>query len=82
MSCIPHCRLTQNRLGTMGFTARLPLSELQLVEPGVPELPDQLNHLGLIATPARALEVMHPTPSPESEMIENHDDHRTLTLTA
>ena len=23
MSCIPHCRLTQNRLGTMGFTARL-----------------------------------------------------------
>ena len=25
MSCIPHCRLTQNRLGTMGFTARLHL---------------------------------------------------------
>jgi hypothetical protein len=23
MSCIPHRRLTQNRLGTMGFTARL-----------------------------------------------------------
>jgi hypothetical protein len=23
MSCIPHCRLAENRLGTMGFTARL-----------------------------------------------------------
>jgi hypothetical protein len=26
MSCIPHCRLAQNKLGTMGFTARLPPS--------------------------------------------------------
>ena len=24
MSCIPHCRLAQNKLGTMGFTGRLP----------------------------------------------------------
>lgn len=58
------------------------LSELQLVEPGVPELPDQLNDLGLIATPASSLEVMHPTPSPESEKLENHDEHRTITLKA
>ena len=26
MSCIPHCRPAQNKLGTMGFTARLPSS--------------------------------------------------------
>ena len=34
MSCIPHCRLTQNRLGNMGFTARL----RSVYDSGVPPL--------------------------------------------
>jgi hypothetical protein len=32
----------------------------------------------LIATPARALDVMHPSLSPDSEQIGNHGVHRTL----
>ena len=55
------------------------LGELPLVEPGVPELTDQLIDLGLVATPARALDVMHPSPSPDLHRIGNHGVHRTLT---
>ena len=57
-----------------------PLGELPLVEPGVPELTNELIDLGLIATPARALDVMHPSPSPGLHRIGNHGVHRTLTL--
>ncbi len=39
------------------------LGKLPPVEPGVPELTDQLIDLGLIAPSARALVVMHPSPS-------------------
>jgi hypothetical protein len=56
------------------------LGELPLVEPGVPELTNELIDLGLIATPARALDVMHPSLSPGSKQIGNHGVHRTLTL--
>jgi hypothetical protein len=56
------------------------LGELSLVEPGVPELTNELIDLGLIATPARALDVMHPSPSPGSKQFGNHGVHRTLTL--
>jgi hypothetical protein len=55
------------------------LGKLPLVEPGVPELTDQLIDLGLVATPARALDVMHPSLSPGSKQIGNHGVHRTLT---
>ena len=55
------------------------LSELPLVEPGVPELTNELIDLGLVATPARALDVMHPSLSPGSKQIGNHGVHRTLT---
>jgi len=33
----------------------------------------------LVAAPARALDVMHPSLSPDSEQIGNHGVHRTLT---
>ncbi len=56
------------------------LGELPLVEPRVPELTNELIDLGLIATPARALDVMHPSLSPGSKQIGNHGVHRTLTL--
>jgi hypothetical protein len=56
------------------------LGELPLVEPGVPELTNELIHLGFIAAPARALDVMHPSLSPDSEQIGNHGVHRTLTI--
>ncbi len=55
-------------------------SELPLVEPGVPELTNELIDLGLIAAPARALDVMHPSPSPDLHRIGNHGVHRTLTI--
>jgi hypothetical protein len=55
------------------------LGELSLVEPGVPELTNELIDLGLVATPARALDVMHPSPSPGSKQFGNHGVHRTLT---
>ena len=55
------------------------LGELPLVEPGVPELTNELIDLGLVAAPARALDVMHPSPSPGLHRIGNHVDHRTLT---
>ena len=55
------------------------MGELPLVEPGVPELTNELIDLGLIATPARALDVMHPSPSPGLHRIGNHGVHRTLT---
>ena len=55
------------------------LGKLPLVEPGVPELTNELIDLGLIATPARALDVMHPSLSPGSKQIGNHGVHRTLT---
>jgi hypothetical protein len=55
------------------------LGELPLVEPGVPELTNELIDLGLVATPARALDVMHPSLSPGSKQIGNHGIHRTLT---
>ena len=51
-----------------------------MVEPGVPELTNELIDLGLIATPARALDVMHPSLSPGLRRIGNHGVHRTLTL--
>jgi hypothetical protein len=35
--------------------------------------------LGLVATPARALDVMHPSQSPDLHRIGNHGVHRTLT---
>jgi hypothetical protein len=54
------------------------LGELPLVEPGVPELTNDLIDLGLIATPPRALDVRYPSRSPNSEQIGNHVDHRTL----
>lgn len=50
-----------------------------MVEPRLPELPDQLIDLGLVATATRALDVAHPSPSPGSHQIGNHGDHRTLT---
>jgi hypothetical protein len=50
-----------------------------MVEPRLPELPDQLIDLGLVATAARALDVVHPAQSPGSHQIGNHGDHRTLT---
>ncbi len=56
------------------------LGELSLVEPGVPELTNELIDLGFIATPARALDVMHPSLSPGSKQIGNHGVHRTLTV--
>ena len=56
------------------------LGELPLVEPGVPELTNELIDLGLVATPARALDVMHPSLSLGSKQIGNHGVHRTLTL--
>ena len=56
------------------------LGELPLVEPGVPELTNELIDLGLIATPARALDVMHPSLSPGLHRIGNHGVHRTLTV--
>ena len=56
------------------------LGELPLVEPGVPELTNELIDLGLVATPARALDVMHPSLSPGSKQIGNHGVHRTLTV--
>lgn len=55
------------------------LGELPLVEPRVPELTNELIDLGLVAAPARALDVMHPSLSPDSEQIGNHGVHRTLT---
>ena len=55
------------------------LGELPLVEPGVPELTHQLIDLGLVTTPATALDVMHPSLSPGSKQIGNHGVHRTLT---
>jgi hypothetical protein len=58
------------------------LGELPLVEPRVPELTNELIDLGLVAAPARALDVMHPSLSPDSEQIGNHGVHRTLTHTA
>ena len=79
----------------MGFTARLRcsdptvhgqwvdadlLGELPLVEPRVPELTNELIDLGLVAAPARALDVMHPSLSPGSNQIGNHGVHRTLTI--
>ena len=51
-----------------------------MVEPRVPELPDQLIDLGLVTTAARTLDVVHPAQSPGSDRIGNHGDHRTLTL--
>lgn len=56
------------------------LGELPLVEPGVPELTNELIDLGLVAAPARTLDVMHPSPSPGLHQIGNHGVHRTLTL--
>ena len=56
------------------------LGELPLVEPAVPELTNELIDLGLIATPARALDVMHPSLSPGLHRIGNHGVHRTLTF--
>ena len=56
------------------------LGELPLVEPGVPELTNELIDLGLIATPARALDVIYPSPSPDSKQIGNHGVHR-LSIT-
>jgi hypothetical protein len=56
------------------------LGELPLVEPRVPELTNELIDLGLVAAPARALDVMHPSLSPDSEQIGNHGVHRTLTF--
>jgi len=56
------------------------LGELPLVEPRVPELTNELIDLGLVAAPARALDVMHPSLSPDSEQIGNHGVHRTLTI--
>jgi hypothetical protein len=56
------------------------LGELPLVEPRVPELTNELIDLGLVAAPARALDVMHPSPSPGSKQIGNHGVHRTLTF--
>ena len=56
------------------------LGELSLVEPGVPELQNELIDLGLVATPARALDVIHPSLSPGSKQIGNHGVHRMLTL--
>ena len=56
------------------------LGELPLVEPRVPELTNELIDLGLVAAPARALDVMHSSLSPDSEQIGNHGVHRTLTI--
>ena len=55
------------------------LGELPLVEPGVPELTNELIDLGLVAAPTRTLDVMHPSPSPDLHRIGNHGVHRTLT---
>lgn len=55
------------------------LGELPLVEPGVPELTNELIDLGLVAAPARTLDVMHPSLSPGSKQIGNYGIHRTLT---
>ena len=55
------------------------MGELPLVEPRVPELTNELIDLGLVAAPARALDVMHSSLSPDSEQIGNHGVHRTLT---
>jgi hypothetical protein len=56
------------------------LTKLPMVEPRVPELPDQLIDLGSVATAARALDIMHPALSPGSDRIENQRDYRTLRL--
>jgi len=56
------------------------LGELPLVEPRVPELTNELIDLGLVAAPAGALDVMHPSLSLDSEQIGNHGVHRTLTF--
>jgi hypothetical protein len=56
------------------------LGEIPLVEPGVPELTNELIDLGFIATPAGTLDVLHPSLSPGSKQIGNHGVHRTLTL--
>ena len=55
------------------------LGELPLVEPRVPELTNELIDLGLVAAPARTLDVMHPSLSPGSKQIGNYGIHRTLT---
>jgi hypothetical protein len=57
------------------------LGELPLVEPGVPELSNELIDLGLVATPARALDVMHPSLSLGTKQVGNHGVHRTLMNT-
>jgi hypothetical protein len=58
------------------------LGKLLMVEPRVPELPDQLIDLGLVATAARTLDVVHPALSRGTHRIENHGVHRTLTRKA
>jgi hypothetical protein len=56
------------------------LGKLPILEPRLPELPDQLIDLGLVATAARTLDVVHPAPSRGSDRIGNHGDYRTLTF--
>ena len=54
------------------------LGKLLRTEVGLLDLQDELNDLGLVASPT-ALDVVHPRPSPGSDRIANHRDHRTLT---